>query len=84
VARIDLTGSRSGAVGGVLNYVVAGAATAAAFLDLAAVDRIIYGVALVVAGVNAVAAFERLPQLFTSARASLAAEREARASRSSP
>ena len=84
LARIELTGSRSGAVGGVLNYVVAGAAAAAAFLDVPAVDRAIYGVALAVAAVNAAAALERLPQLFTSARGSLAAEREARASRSSP
>jgi hypothetical protein len=84
LARIDLTGSRSGAVGGVLNYVVAGAATAAVWLDVAAIDGAIYGVALAVAAVNAAAALERLPRLFTSARASLAAEREARASRSSP
>jgi phosphatidylglycerophosphate synthase len=84
LTRIDLTGSRSGAVGGVLNYAVAGAAAAAAFLDVTAVDRVIYGVALAVAAVNAAAALERLPQLFTSARGSLAAEREARASRSSP
>jgi len=84
LARIELTGSRSGAVGGVLNYVVAGAASAAVFLDVPAIDRVIYGAALAVAAVNAAAALERVLGLLTSARGSLAAEREARASRSSP
>ncbi len=84
LAAIELTASRSGAVGGVLNYVVAGAASAAAWVDVRPLDQAIYGAAFMVAAVNAVAALERLPRLFTSTRGSLAAERAARASRSSP
>jgi phosphatidylglycerophosphate synthase len=81
---VDLTGSRSGAVGGVLNYVVAGAACAAVWLDLAALDAAIYAAAYGIAAVNLAAAFERLPLLVTPARASRAGETEARAPRSSP
>ncbi len=83
-AALELTGSRSGAVGGVLNYAVAGAAAVACALDAAALDQAICGLAFAVAAVNAVAALERIAGLVTSARGSLAAETEARASRSSP
>lgn len=84
LAAIELAASGSGAIAGVLNYVLAGAAAGAVFVDARAVDRAIYAVAFAVAGVNAVAALERLSLLVTSARASLGAEREARAPRSSP
>jgi phosphatidylglycerophosphate synthase len=81
---IELTSSRSGAAGGVLNYVVAGAAAAAVLLDLRALDQVVYAAAFAVAAVNVAAALERLPLLLTSAHASPAAETEARARRSSP
>jgi hypothetical protein len=84
LATIDLTGSRSGALGGVLNYGAVGAAAAAVALDVHALDQVIYAAAFAIAAVNAVAAVERTALLFTSARGSLAAETEVRASRSSP
>jgi phosphatidylglycerophosphate synthase len=84
LAGLELTGSRSGALGGVLNYVVVGGAAGAVLFDAALLDQAIYGAAFAVAAVNAAAALERIPALFTPARASLAAEREVRASRSSP
>jgi phosphatidylglycerophosphate synthase len=84
LGTIELTGSRSGAVGGVLNYGIAGAAAAAVALDSSALDRVVYAAAFAIAAVNAMAALERLVQLLTSARGSLVAEREAPASRSSP
>ncbi|MCC6763258.1 MAG: CDP-alcohol phosphatidyltransferase family protein [Deltaproteobacteria bacterium] len=84
VAALELIGSRSGAVGGVLNYVIVGAATAAVALDHAAVDAAIYAAAFAVAAVNGAAVLERATGLFTTARGSLAARREPRASRSSP
>ena len=84
LGAIELTSSRSGAIGGVLNYFVAGAAAAAVFIDARPVDQAIYAAAFGVAGVNAAAALERLPRLFTPTRASRAAEREARAPRSPP
>ncbi len=79
---IDLTSSRSGALGGVLNYVLAGAASAAVFVDAHPIDAAIYAAAFAIAAVNLVAALERLPVLFTSARALPGAEREVRAPRS--
>ncbi len=84
VRRIDLTSSRSGAVGGVLNYVVAGAATAAVWIDVRGLDQAIYAAAYAVSVVNLAAAIERLPLLVTPARESPAAKTEARAPRSSP
>jgi phosphatidylglycerophosphate synthase len=84
LGAIELTSSRSGAIGGVLNYCVAGAAAAAVFLDARVVDQAIYAAAFAVAAVNAAAALERLPLLFRPTRASPVAEREARAPRSSP
>jgi phosphatidylglycerophosphate synthase len=84
IGAIDLTGSRSGAVGGVLNYVIAGVATAAIFLDWPRLDQAIYAAAFGIAAVNTAAALERLSILFTPTRALPVAEREARASRSSP
>ena len=81
---IDLTGSRSGAVGGVLNYVVVGAASAAVWLDVPPLDAAIYAAAYGVAAINFAAALERLPLVVTPARASRAGETEARAPRSSP
>lgn len=83
LAAIDLGGSRTGALGGVLNYVLAGAALAAALLDAAWLDRGIYAAAFGVAAVNAASAFARAPLLFTSARAWRAAEKASRAPRSS-
>ena len=84
LGAIELTSSRSGAIGGVLNYCVAGAAAAAVFIDARPVDQAIYAAAFAVAAVNAAAALERLPLLFRPTRASPVAEREARAPRSSP
>lgn len=84
LAGLDLVGSRSGAIGGVLNYVIAGAAAAAAALDAARADQVIYAAAFGVATVNAAAALERASTFVTSARGSLAAGTEHRASRSSP
>lgn len=84
LATMDLTGSRSGAVGGVLNYVIAGVAAAAAALDDARIDQALYAAAFGVAAVNAAAALERATGFVTTARGSLAAETEPRASRSSP
>ena len=82
--RIELTASRSGALGGVLNYGVVGAACAAVWLDAPALDAVIYAAAYGVAAVNLAAALERLPLIVTSARASRAAETEPRARHSSP
>ncbi len=82
--HIDLTSSRSGALGGVLNYVVAGAAAAAVWLDVRALDQAIYAAGYAAAAINLAAAIERLPLLLTPARESPAAETEARAPRSSP
>ena len=84
LGAIDLTSSRSGAIGGLLNYLVAGAAAAAVFVDARPVDQAIYAAGFAVAAVNAAAAIERLASFFTPTRASPAAEREARAPRSSP
>lgn len=81
---IELTPSRSGAIGGVLNYLVAGAAAAAAGLDLQALDRAIYAAAFAVAAINAAAGCQRIGQLLTTAPATPAAGREAQAPRSSP
>jgi phosphatidylglycerophosphate synthase len=81
---IELTGSRSGAVGGVLNYVVVGAACGAVWLDAGPLDAVIYAAAYAVAAVNLAAAFERVPLVVTPARASRAAETEPRARHSSP
>ncbi len=83
-AAIDLTGSRSGALGGVLNYAVAGAAAVAVALDAPPFDQAIYAAAFAIAGVNVVAALERAALLVTTARGSLAAKTEVRATRSSP
>jgi len=83
LGAIDLTSSRSGALGGLLNYVVVGATAAAVFVDARPVDRAIYAAAFAVAAVNAAAALERLASLFTPTRASSGAERGARAPRSS-
>jgi len=82
--EMDLTSSRSGALGGVLNYVVAGAAAAAVWLDVRALDQAIYAAAYAVSAINLAAAIERLPLLVTPARASPAAKTEGRAPRSSP
>jgi len=68
-ATMELTSSRSGALGGVLNYVVVGAAAAAAPLDVIVVDRSIYAAACVVAAINLAAACERVSSLLTPARA---------------
>jgi phosphatidylglycerophosphate synthase len=84
LGAIELTNSRSGALGGVLNYVIAGAAVIAAVLDVSRIDQAIRAAAFGVAAVNAVAALERLSQFFTTARGSRAAEKEVRAPRSSP
>jgi len=84
LGAMDLTGSRSGALGGVLNYGIAGAAAGAYALAAPGIDRAVYLVAFPIAAVNALAAYERFALLLTSARGSLAVEREARASRSSP
>lgn len=84
LAALELTGSRTGAVGGVLNYVVAGAAAATTGLGGGLVDGVLYATALGVAAVNGAAACERSVALVTTARGSLVAEREPRASRSSP
>ena len=84
LGAIELTSSRSGALGGVLNYVLVGAATVAICVDTRAVDRAAYAAAFAVAAVNAAAALERLALLFMPAHASPGAEREARAPRSSP
>ncbi len=84
LGSIELTGSRSGALGGVLNYAVAGAAAAALGLAAPPAARAVYLAAFPVAAVNALAACERLGLLLTSDRGSLAVETEARASRSSP
>jgi phosphatidylglycerophosphate synthase len=82
LATIDLTGSRSGAIGGVLNYVVTGAAAAAVALDARPIDVAIYAAAFAIAAVNFAAAFERCTQLVTPARGLPAVEREAQAPRS--
>ena len=84
LGAIELTSSRSGAIGGVLNYFVAGAAAAAVFIDVPPVDQAIYAAAFGVAAVNTAAALERVLLFLTPVRASPAAEREARAPRSSP
>jgi phosphatidylglycerophosphate synthase len=82
LGTIDLGGSRSGAVGGVLNYVIAAAVVAAGVLDAPRLDQAIYAAAFAVAAVNAASAFERAPLLLMSARGSRAEEKEARAPRS--
>lgn len=82
LGAIDLVGSRSGAFGGVLNYGVVGAAAAAAWLDQPLLDRAIHHGAIAVAGVNALAACERLVALFSSAPAARAGETGARGSHS--
>ena len=84
LAELELTGSRSGALGGVLNYCVVGVAAVAVALDVALLDRVLYAAAFGVAAVNVGAALERSVAVVTTARESLAAEREPRASRSSP
>jgi phosphatidylglycerophosphate synthase len=84
LGTIDLGGSRSGAIGGVLNYVIAAAAVAAGVLDARELDQAIYAAAFAVAAVNAASAFERAPLLLMPARGSRAEEKEARAPRSSP
>ena len=75
VGTIDLGGSRSGAVGGVLNYVIASASVAAGVLDVGRLDQAIYAAAFAVAAVNAASAFERAPLLLMPARGSRAAEK---------
>jgi phosphatidylglycerophosphate synthase len=82
LGAIELTGSRSGAIGGVLNYVLVGAAAAAIALDAAALDHGIRAAAFAVAAVNAAAALERLSRLFTPARVSPGVETEAPVPRS--
>jgi phosphatidylglycerophosphate synthase len=82
--HMDLTSSRSGALGGVLNYVVVGAASAAVWLDVRPLDQAIYAAAYAVAAINLAAAFERLPLLVTPARDSRGAGTEPRARHSSP
>jgi phosphatidylglycerophosphate synthase len=84
LAAIDLTASRSGAVGGVLNYGVVGAAAVAVIVDLRALDQAIHAAAFAVAAVNAAAAFERVQLMLMPARATRAAETESRAPHSSP
>lgn len=84
LATVDLTSSRSGAVGGVLNYGVVGAAAVAVVLDLTALDQVIHAAAFAVAAVNAAAAFERVQLMVTPARATRAGGTESRAPRSSP
>jgi phosphatidylglycerophosphate synthase len=84
LGAIELTASRSGALGGVLNYLLAGAAAAAVGLDVAALDQALYAAAFAIAAVNAAAAFERIGDLLTTAPATPAAEKEPRARRSSP
>lgn len=79
---IDLAGSRSGAIGGVLNYLIAGAAAGAAWLDRSALDQAIYAAAFAVAAVNAASACERLSTWLTPARATRAAGTAPRAPRS--
>jgi phosphatidylglycerophosphate synthase len=83
-APVDLTGSTSGAVGGVLNYAVVGAVAAALPIDARPLDQVLYAAAFVVAAVNAAAAFERVQSMLMPARATPAAETESRAPRSSP
>lgn len=84
LGTIDLGGSRSGAVGGVLNYVIAAAVVVAGVLDARGLDQAIYAAAFAVAAVNAASAFERAPRLLMPARGSRVEEKEARAPRSSP
>ncbi len=84
LGAIELGGSRTGAVGGVLNYVLGGAVVIAGIVDVAALDQALYAAAFAVAAVNAAAALERAPLLLTSARGSPAAKKEVRAPRSSP
>jgi phosphatidylglycerophosphate synthase len=84
LGAIELTASRSGALGGVLNYLIAGAAAAAAGLDLAPLDQALYAAAFAIAAVNAVAALERVGDLLTTAPATPAGGKEPRARRSSP
>ncbi len=84
LATIELGGSRSGAVGGVLNYVIAAAVVTAGVLDARWLDQGVYAAAYAVAAVNAASAFERAPLLLMPARGSRAVGKEARAPRSSP
>lgn len=82
LAAIDLTGSRSGALGGVLNYGIVGAAAAAVWLDRRALDAVVYAAAFAIAAVNAAAAFERVQTMITTGRATPVAGTESRAPRS--
>lgn len=82
LATIDLTGSRAGALGGVLNYAVVGAAAAAVPLDFRPLDVVIHAAAFAVAAVNAAAAFERVQLIITPAPVTPAAGTESRAPRS--
>lgn len=61
---ITLLPSQCGAVGGVLNYVVAGAATVSLALGPTPLDRLVYVAALLTAVANLAAAAERVPALF--------------------
>jgi CDP-diacylglycerol--glycerol-3-phosphate 3-phosphatidyltransferase len=80
----ELAASRSGALGGVLNYALAGTAAAAAAFDLLRLDPVIAAAAYGIAAVNATAAVERLSRLvLTSAPGSPAARTGCRAPRSS-
>jgi phosphatidylglycerophosphate synthase len=82
LATIDLTSSRSGAIGGVLNYAVVGAAAAVVPLGIRPLDEFVYAAAFAVAAVNAAAAFERIQLMITPGRATPAAGTESRAPRS--
>ncbi len=84
LAALELTGSRFGALGGVMNYAIAGAASVAVALDRAGIDAAIHAAAIGATAVNGAAAAERLAGLVTTIRGSLVARREPRASRSSP
>lgn len=84
LTAIDLVGSRSGALGGVLNYAVVGVAAGAVWLDQSALDQVLYAAAFAAASVNAVAAFERVSGLLNRAPAGPAGETGVRGSRSSP
>ncbi len=84
LGAIDLVGSRSGAIGGVLNYLVVGTAAGATWIDRPALDHALYAAAFAVAAVNAAAALERLVGWLTPARATPAAGTAPRGPRSSP
>ena len=63
LGSIALLPSQCGAVGGVLNYVVAGGAAVALALGATPLDRLVAAAALVTAAANLVAAAERVPAL---------------------